>query len=171
MCFFFRSSFIIFFNLQQDVTDRINLRNNLKCKPFKWYLDNIWTEHFFPQDGRFFGKIIWAESKSTIHTEYTKQLKHFNLTRNFDWPYLIDFLMNRENVFNKIHPGIAEHCVQKPENQGVLSLPFGQASLTKCGNMTLISELFIIKDDGHVRNPTLYELLFFYVDRFLMFFF
>ena len=42
---------------KQDVTTRRNLRLNLGCKNFQWYLDNVWPENFFPAPERLFGKI------------------------------------------------------------------------------------------------------------------
>lgn len=38
------------------IEDRKALRKSLECKSFEWYLDNVWPEHFFPKDGRIFGK-------------------------------------------------------------------------------------------------------------------
>lgn len=41
----------------QNVTSRMDLRRKLQCKNFEWYLDNVWPQHFFPKDDRFFGRI------------------------------------------------------------------------------------------------------------------
>ncbi|KAJ8712366.1 hypothetical protein PYW07_005208 [Mythimna separata] len=42
---------------QQSVGDRVELRRNLKCKSFGWYLSTVWPQHFFPTDQRWFGRI------------------------------------------------------------------------------------------------------------------
>lgn len=42
---------------QQNVYDRVELRKNLHCKSFEWYLENVWPQHFFPTTKRWFGRI------------------------------------------------------------------------------------------------------------------
>lgn len=41
----------------KDIEKRKQLRVDLKCKNFNWFLDNVWPEHFFPKADRFFGKV------------------------------------------------------------------------------------------------------------------
>uniref|UniRef100_A0A7E4ZRV8 Polypeptide N-acetylgalactosaminyltransferase n=1 Tax=Panagrellus redivivus TaxID=6233 RepID=A0A7E4ZRV8_PANRE len=41
-----------------DVSERIELRKKLNCKPFSWYLENVWPEHFLPTSDTAFGRIF-----------------------------------------------------------------------------------------------------------------
>lgn len=42
---------------RQNVTRRLELKKKLRCKNFAWYLENVWPQHFFPTEDRFFGRI------------------------------------------------------------------------------------------------------------------
>lgn len=42
-----------------EITDRIKLRRELKCKSFKWYLDNIFPEAPLPRNFLYVGRVIF----------------------------------------------------------------------------------------------------------------
>lgn len=57
-----------------DVTERRQLRDNLGCKPFRWYLDNIFPELFIPGEAVASGEVICL-----LYT-ISRFSKHFLLT-------------------------------------------------------------------------------------------
>lgn len=55
-------------NISKETLDeRKELRKNLDCKPFQWFLDTVWPEHFFPSPDRFFGQIKSIASGECIN--------------------------------------------------------------------------------------------------------
>ncbi|XP_037051693.1 polypeptide N-acetylgalactosaminyltransferase 5 isoform X1 [Bradysia coprophila] len=51
-----------------DVSERKALRERLKCKSFRWYLENIYPESQMPLDYYFLGEIRNAESQNCLDT-------------------------------------------------------------------------------------------------------
>ncbi|XP_044738005.1 polypeptide N-acetylgalactosaminyltransferase 3-like [Chrysoperla carnea] len=50
-----------------NVEKRLEIRQRLKCKSFKWYLNHVWPQHFFPMDDRFFGRIRNPSQNLCLH--------------------------------------------------------------------------------------------------------
>ncbi|XP_065355728.1 polypeptide N-acetylgalactosaminyltransferase 5 isoform X1 [Calliphora vicina] len=51
-----------------DVSERKSLRDRLKCKSFRWYLENIYPESLMPLDYYYLGEIRNAETETCLDT-------------------------------------------------------------------------------------------------------
>ncbi|XP_058800355.1 polypeptide N-acetylgalactosaminyltransferase 1 [Phymastichus coffea] len=63
-----------------DVKDRINLRDKLKCKSFKWYLDNVYPEKFIPDENvQAFGRVRAEKRNLCLDNLQRDEEKPYNL--------------------------------------------------------------------------------------------
>ncbi|KAG4070038.1 hypothetical protein HA402_013698 [Bradysia odoriphaga] len=141
-----------FYQFTNDVTQRQLLRKSLKCQNFEWYLTNIWQDHFFPTNDRFFGKIMLIDTSSEQHYEYLNRMRNFDLSRFHDWSYAIDYFNRRTSEFSQIFKARNGLCIQKPNSQDATSVPYGQAKLSVCGNATHVEDFFVVTNEGQIMT-------------------
>ena len=80
----------------QDVSKRLQLRKNLKCQDFHWYLKNVWPQNFLPSPARFFGKI---RNKSFGQRCLQRSLRNQGSQSATPGPAMFD------NCLETFHPG------------------------------------------------------------------
>ncbi|KAI5712845.1 hypothetical protein M8J75_011702 [Diaphorina citri] len=57
---------------KQAVRSRLELRKQLKCHSFKWYLTHVWPHHFLPMDDKFFGRIRHVQTHKCVEKPLAK---------------------------------------------------------------------------------------------------
>lgn len=141
------------FRAQEDVNERLELRRELRCKSFKWYLDTIWPQHFLPTDDRFFGKILLTDSKEA-RRDFGKLVKRKGI---YSRKSLIRSANDHLNDFQSLIED-ADHgkhwCLNRPHQDGMQSQPYGQAMMRRCENSSknLLQQMFVMTEEGKIMT-------------------
>lgn len=63
-----------------DISERLELRKRLKCKSFKWYLDNIYPEKFIPDENAVaYGRVRLRSKQLCLDNLQHEEDKPYNL--------------------------------------------------------------------------------------------
>ena len=63
-----------------DISDRVKLREKLKCKSFRWYLSNVYPEKFIPDENSVaYGRVRLRERNLCLDTLSRDEDKPFNI--------------------------------------------------------------------------------------------
>ncbi|XP_054739209.1 polypeptide N-acetylgalactosaminyltransferase 3 [Anastrepha obliqua] len=135
-----------------DVSDRLSLREKLKCKSFSWYLEHIWPEHFLPAPDRFFGKIIWLDGETECAQAYTNHMKNIPGNRlSREWPRIFSEIDSNSKQFSSLIDLDRDKCL-RPLEKDVPRTSMQSVTVGDCNAHAKSMDMFVITPKGQIMT-------------------
>uniref|UniRef100_A0A1B0DDB3 Polypeptide N-acetylgalactosaminyltransferase n=1 Tax=Phlebotomus papatasi TaxID=29031 RepID=A0A1B0DDB3_PHLPP len=140
----------------ENVTDRLALRSTLKCRDFEWYLTEVWPQHFFPTDDRFFGRILQIATGSKLYVAYKNFLRGSRVSGSGGyWMNLIRLINNNTDKLHNLLDGDYKNvlCLMRSASNGAFN-QFGQATLELCETtpQNSLTQMFVVTKEGKIMT-------------------
>ncbi|KAI8119011.1 Polypeptide N-acetylgalactosaminyltransferase 3 [Lucilia cuprina] len=135
-----------------NISNRLALREQLQCKPFSWYLHNIWPDHFFPDHDRFFGKIIWLDGETECAQAYSNHMKNIPgrlLSR--EWPRVFDEIESNSEMFMSLIDLDRDKCL-RPAKDDAPRTSVQPVTVGDCNAHSQTMDIFVITPTGKVMT-------------------
>lgn len=128
-----------------DISERLELRKRLKCKSFKWYLDNIYPEKFIPDENAVaYGRVSLRN----------KPLCLDNLQHEEDKPYNLGLYSCHSKLYPSQFFSLSNSGeLRKEDTCGIIlddnQKAYAQIQMTECNNENDGKD-WILSNDGRI---------------------